>query len=133
MPEPPSSGSTCFRDLDQCLLGVTSLTIRDEALAGSTPRRRPATDRYRVATVFDQQTNGRLGVGVALAEHDHGQPHVGQHPAGMKPIEGNVRRTRDVPKLELRTIPDVDHHVVTERCREFVGLNRSMSMQRVHS
>jgi hypothetical protein len=108
------------------------VTVRDEALAGSTPRPRPASDRDRVTPVLDEQHHGRLGVSVALAEHGHRQPHVGQHPASMKPIDRHVRRPRDVPKLELRTIADVDHHVVTERRAEIVGLNRSTSLQRVH-
>jgi hypothetical protein len=109
------------------------VTVRDKALAGSTPRLRPAADRNRVTPVLDEQPNGCLGVGVALAEHGHRQPYVGQHPSGRKPIDRNVRRTRDVPKLELRTIADVDHHVITERRGEIVGLNRSTSLQRVHT
>ena len=120
-------------ELDERLSGVTSVTVRDEALAGSTPRRRPAADRDRVTSVLDEQHNGPLGIGVALAEHGHRQPYVRQHPAGMKPIDRNVRRTRDVPKLELRTIADVDDHVITERRGEIVGLNRSTSLQRVHT
>ena len=106
---------------------VTSVAVRDEALAGSTPRRRPAADRDRVTSVLDEQHNGRLGIGVALAEHGYRQSDVGQHPAGIKPIGRNVRRTRDMPKLELRPIADVDHHVVAERGGEIVGLNRSTS------
>ena len=125
--------STSCPDLDERRSGVTSVTVRDEALAGSTPRLRPAADRDRVTSVLDEQHNGPLGIGVALAEHRHRQPHVRQHPAGMKPIDRNMRRTRDVPKLELRTIADVDDHVITERRGEIVGLNRSTSLQRVHT
>ena len=51
--------------------------------------------------MLDERHNGPLGIGVALAEYSHRQPYVRQHPAGMKPIDRYMRRTRDVPKLEL--------------------------------
>jgi hypothetical protein len=34
-----------------------------------------------------------------------------------------VCRTRDVPELELRSIADIDHDVISERRGEVVGLN----------
>ena len=103
--------------------GVMSVMVRDEALAGGMPCLGPAADRDRVTSVLGEQHSGRLGIGVALSEHGHRHSYVGQHPIGMQPIDRYVCRTRDVPELELRSIADVDHHVISERRGEVVGLN----------
>jgi hypothetical protein len=109
------------------------VTIRDEALARSTPGRCSAADRDCVTPAVDEQTDRSVGVGIALAEHGHRQPHVGQLPAGLQPVDRNVHRARDVPKLELGAIANVDHDVVRERRGKIIGLDRSTSLERVHT
>jgi excisionase family DNA binding protein len=96
------------------------VAVRDEALAGSTPRRRPAADRDRVTSVLDEQHNGRLGISVALAEHGHRQPDVGQHPAGIKEEAARIL------KVAVRYI---DRCVVERRIR-FVKLGRYIRIPR---
>jgi hypothetical protein len=97
--------------------------VGDEAAAGSLPCLCSAADRHRVTSVVGEYHSGSLGIGVAFSEHSHRHPHVGRHPARMKPIDRNVGGARDVPKLELWSIADVDHHVITERRGKVVGLN----------
>jgi hypothetical protein len=103
--------------------GAMSVSVRDEALTGGTPCPGSAADRDRVKSVLDEYHSGRLGVGVALSEHGYRHSYIGRHPAGMKPIERYVCRTRDVPELEMRSVADVYDHVISERRGEVAGLH----------
>jgi hypothetical protein len=97
--------------------------VRNEALSGDAPCLSPAADRDRVTSVLGEQRGGHLGIGVAFSEHGDRHSLVGQLPAGLEPIDWYVYRTRDVPELELRSVANVDHHVISVRRGEIVGLN----------